>query len=532
MVKSALKRSAVQALRQRRAKKNLLTWLRVLERHNNAAEAAATADGAGLTAAAASSSPTSKSFAPEDSSSGGRAPKYKYMILMGKALVVVSHYPFFNLYRTFLCQLYRVSLSDSPLPIERYIANFCSEIPLPPRGQVEVKVALPDKVRVLRRAPKNDLPSLDFSLRPLLSLLDVDNVLAVFECLLAEAKVCLVSRHLSLLAPVATGLVSLLFPFEWQGAFIPVMPASMIEVLDAPVPFFVGVHADALESLYGVDRPKEVVYVFLDEDRVILPQAEYRSSRPSLVSNRTGSRGDGYWRAFDKVRKQLTKLIERNSIGVGSRRSDGSGSAGGRNDSYSRGGRARSATVDPLAAAAADAAFPQNEHLLPIYSFGLETGILELRRGSSVSGSNFGSPRSPLQAKQYQSAGRERSSRFGISRSKRDRSRPRPKSSGNSDAVQQPKPSPAPSAMGNVSDGAASSGGELDDEIDDADATAYHDRGLRRRTRSMSPFRDRGSGNNSPASGTSAGAASGAESGGREWRGLGGRHWELGGWQW
>ena len=63
------------------------------------------------------------------------------MILGGKALVLVSHYPFFNLYRLFLSQLYRVSLSDPPLPIERYVANFCSEVPLPPRGQVEVEVA-------------------------------------------------------------------------------------------------------------------------------------------------------------------------------------------------------------------------------------------------------------------------------------------------------------------------------------------------------------------------------------------------------
>ena len=38
------------------------------------------------------------------------------------------------------------------------------------------------------------------------------------------------SNHLSLLAPVAHALGALLFPFEWQGAFIPVMPATMLEV--------------------------------------------------------------------------------------------------------------------------------------------------------------------------------------------------------------------------------------------------------------------------------------------------------------
>jgi DENN domain-containing protein 5 len=41
-----------------------------------------------------------------------------------KALVVLSHYPFFHLFTRFLDQIYRVSLSSAPLPIERYIANF------------------------------------------------------------------------------------------------------------------------------------------------------------------------------------------------------------------------------------------------------------------------------------------------------------------------------------------------------------------------------------------------------------------------
>ncbi|CAN0375417.1 unnamed protein product, partial [Discosporangium mesarthrocarpum] len=33
-------------------------------------------------------------------------------------------------------QAYRISLSEAPLPIERYISNFVCEVPLPPQGQV------------------------------------------------------------------------------------------------------------------------------------------------------------------------------------------------------------------------------------------------------------------------------------------------------------------------------------------------------------------------------------------------------------
>lgn len=45
-------------------------------------------------------------------------------------------------------------------------------------------------------------------------------------------QVALCSSHYALLAPVAEGLVSLLFPFVWQGAYIPVMPFTMKDVLE------------------------------------------------------------------------------------------------------------------------------------------------------------------------------------------------------------------------------------------------------------------------------------------------------------
>ena len=269
-------------------------------------------------------------------------------VVCHKAIVVVSHYPFFDLFRQFLRKLYRVSLSDSPLPLERFIANFVSEVPLPPRGQVEVKVALPEKVVMISRSPKNELPGLNFSLRPLVQLLSIDNIVTIFGCLLVEAKVALVSRHLSLLTPVASGLLSLLFPFDWQGAFIPIMPKSMIEVLDAPVPFFVGLEASSLE---GHRKPAEVVYVELDYDRVDLGIDE----------------GTGYPRLPTELpRRAETKLKERLRELTTFFYSPASSSSS--------------------TAASADHAFPNNEHLVPLHTFGFEQGLLELRSSVATHG--------------------------------------------------------------------------------------------------------------------------------------------------
>ncbi|KAG9415587.1 ARS-binding factor 1 [Aphanomyces cochlioides] len=179
-----------------------------------------------------------------------------------KCLVVVSHYPFFSCFRTFLQQMYRVSLSETPLPLERYIANFVAEIPVPPPGRVQVQLTLPERTLTVSRPPKNQLPQADFSFRPLFQMLDLHNVMTVALC----------SKHLSVLTPIAEALVALLFPLYWQGAYIPILPSSLLDVIDAPVPFLVGVHAKYLAT--SPSRATDVFFVDLDHNRVLPPSNE------------------------------------------------------------------------------------------------------------------------------------------------------------------------------------------------------------------------------------------------------------------
>ena len=135
-----------------------------------------------------------------------------------------------------------MSILETPLPIERYIANFTAELPLPPQGKVEVKFGFMSDVlcTISRPAPK-ELPLAKFSFLPLFTALSISNiVMVVVGCLLEETKVVLLSQRYGLLAPCAEALLSFLFSFEWQGIYIPVMPYSLLDVLDAPVPFLLG----------------------------------------------------------------------------------------------------------------------------------------------------------------------------------------------------------------------------------------------------------------------------------------------------
>ncbi|OQR91311.1 hypothetical protein THRCLA_09040 [Thraustotheca clavata] len=188
-----------------------------------------------------------------------------------KCLIVISHHPFFSSFRHFLQQIYRISLSTAPMPLERYISNLVCEVPMPPQGKIQVQLTLPERTLYLARPPKNQMPLADFSFRYLFQVLDIANVMTVVSCLLLEQKVALCSKHLSLLTPIAETLIALLFPFAWQGAYIPVLPSSLLDVIDAPVPFLVGVHSKYLAT---ASRCNDVYFIDLDHNRIISPRNE------------------------------------------------------------------------------------------------------------------------------------------------------------------------------------------------------------------------------------------------------------------
>lgn len=99
-------------------------------------------------------------------------------VYLPKCLVILSTYPYLMAFREYLTQLNRLTkLGEMTLPLERYIINFCSEIPAPPPGSFEVQTTVLDSV-IKFWSPPHNLPipwvSLPFSY--LFECLDTDNM--------------------------------------------------------------------------------------------------------------------------------------------------------------------------------------------------------------------------------------------------------------------------------------------------------------------------------------------------------------------
>ena len=41
-------------------------------------------------------------------------------------------------------------------------------------------------------------------------------------------------------------LCAILFPFTWQHVYIPILPARLLDILQAPVPFLMGIDEEVL----------------------------------------------------------------------------------------------------------------------------------------------------------------------------------------------------------------------------------------------------------------------------------------------
>lgn len=60
------------------------------------------------------------------------------------------------------------------------------------------------------------------------------------------------------LMTVAESITALMFPFQWQHVYVPILPASLLHFLDAPVPYLMGLHSNGQDDRTKLELPQEV----------------------------------------------------------------------------------------------------------------------------------------------------------------------------------------------------------------------------------------------------------------------------------
>eukprot|EP00804_Cyclotella_cryptica_P013031 CCRYP_002346-RC/>CCRYP_002346-RC protein AED:0.04 eAED:0.04 QI:400/1/1/1/1/0.85/7/1256/1761 len=142
------------------------------------------------------------------------------------------------------------------------IVNFPKPIP----GVVHCSIPFLEGERLhITTAPPNGLPSLPHggAIASTCRLLGAEGLTLLLAAALTECKILIHSVDVANVAMVAEVISALIFPFTWQLPFIPVLPKDMLEFLEAPLSFFVGIPTICLQYC---DRNvlSEIVVVDLD----------------------------------------------------------------------------------------------------------------------------------------------------------------------------------------------------------------------------------------------------------------------------
>ncbi|XP_053943334.1 DENN domain-containing protein 2C isoform X1 [Cuculus canorus] len=181
---------------------------------------------------------------------------------------IVSRLGCFNLFSKILDEVEK-RREMSPALVHPFMRSVM-EAPFPAPGRViTVKSYLPgagNEVMELCRPLDSRLEHIDFEC--LFQCLSVSHLIRVFASLLLERRVIFVADNLSTLSKCGHAAVATLYPFTWQHTYIPVLPASMIDIVCSPTPFLIGILACSLPQLWDLPL-EEVLIVDLRADKFL-----------------------------------------------------------------------------------------------------------------------------------------------------------------------------------------------------------------------------------------------------------------------
>ncbi|KAL5120129.1 hypothetical protein ACEQ8H_001954 [Pleosporales sp. CAS-2024a] len=171
-------------------------------------------------------------------------------------------------------------------PLERYVVNLCAEALSPMTSVTQVELAVRELRMYARKEAVNEIPgSRNIDIYALFRCLSIPNIVTLFEFVLAESRIILLSSHPAMLHLASMAIVNLLYPFQWHGVFIPILPARLVQTIEAPCPYIVGIERRYEPADYPED---EYILIDLDADSIVSngppPPALPRQQRRKLMS--------------------------------------------------------------------------------------------------------------------------------------------------------------------------------------------------------------------------------------------------------
>uniref|UniRef100_A0A8B9JPC3 SET binding factor 2 n=1 Tax=Astyanax mexicanus TaxID=7994 RepID=A0A8B9JPC3_ASTMX len=201
-----------------------------------------------------------------------------------KSLILVSRLDFPEIFRGCLGLIYTVYIDTLNFPLEGLVASLLTCM-VPVAGGSQKLFSLGAGDRQLIQTPLNDnLPVTTKSVALLFQQLGIQNVLSLFCAVLTEHKVLFHSTSYQRLEEACRALEALMFPLKYSYPYIPILPSRLLEMLNSPTPFIMGVHSMFQSEIHEL---LDVIIADLDGGTIKIPECIHLSQLPEPLLQNT-----------------------------------------------------------------------------------------------------------------------------------------------------------------------------------------------------------------------------------------------------
>ncbi|XP_071831490.1 myotubularin-related protein 13-like isoform X8 [Apostichopus japonicus] len=201
-----------------------------------------------------------------------------------KCLVLITRLEYFETIRNCLGLIYTVYIEGHDRPIESLVGNILGHVQVPPPGGPQVLFSIgADDRQALQPPLTESLPITRNTVAFLVQCIGIQNFVSLFCAALTDNKILFLSTSYNRLADACSGLLALLFPMKYSYVYIPVLPAYLIEVLNTPTPFIMGMHSSLKNEM---SEMVDVIVADLDGGRVTVPECVQLPLPPSSMLER------------------------------------------------------------------------------------------------------------------------------------------------------------------------------------------------------------------------------------------------------
>jgi len=106
-----------------------------------------------------------------------------------------------------------------------------------------------------------------------LFVLFLETIIRIFSAILYEQKLIFIGNELGPLTRLIHTFVCLLYPFTWPHTYVPILPGFLLDVIQAPTPYIVGILRSSEPYLSTNDDLRtqdnsDILIIDIDHDRI------------------------------------------------------------------------------------------------------------------------------------------------------------------------------------------------------------------------------------------------------------------------